>query len=177
MSDLRLDAKYTRLHDESFIADNATVLGDAIVEEGASVWFGAVIRGDVETITVGKDTNVQDGAVLHADFGFPCTLHEGVTVGHRAVIHGATVEAHCIIGMGAIVLNGATIGAESIVGAGALIGEGKVIPPRSLVLGVPGRVKRELTDAELQSLRMSALHYRESGIEYRKRGYDRRYKS
>jgi len=170
MSDLRLDPALTRIDDAAYVAPTATVNGDVEVASGASVWFGAVIRGDVESISVGKDTNVQDGAVLHADFGYPCTLKEGVTVGHRAIVHGATVDAHCIIGMGAIILNGAHIGEECIIGAGALVGEGKVIPPRSLVLGMPGRVKRELSEAELQSLRMSAAHYQESGAEYKKRG-------
>lgn len=170
MSDLRLDPALTKIDAGAYVAPNATVIGDVRIADGASVWFGAVIRGDVETISVGKDTNVQDGSVLHADFGFPCTLEEGVTVGHRAIVHGATVGAHSMIGMGAIILNGAKIGEECIIGAGALVGEGKEIPPRSLVLGMPGRVKRELTDPELQSLRMSASHYKESGAAYKAKG-------
>lgn len=170
MSDLRLDPSLTQIDADAYVAKNATVIGDVKIAAGASVWFGAVIRGDVETISVGKDTNVQDGAVLHADFGFPCTLEEGVTVGHRAIVHGATVGAHSMIGMGAIILNGAKIGEECIIGAGALVGEGKEIPPRSLVLGMPGRVKRELSEPELQSLRMSASHYKESGAAYKAKG-------
>lgn len=130
----------------AFIHPLAYVAGDVDIADGVFVLPFAAIRGDTEKITIGEDTNIQDGAILHADLGVPCTLGRRVTVGHRAIVHGAIVQDDCLIGMGAIVLNRAVIGTGSLVGAGALVPEGMVVPPNSLVLGVPARVVREVSD-------------------------------
>ncbi|HYV96694.1 MAG TPA: gamma carbonic anhydrase family protein [Gemmatimonadaceae bacterium] len=130
----------------AFIHSQAVILGRVVLGDRVSVWPTAVIRGDSDRITIGDESNVQDGAVLHADDGVPCTIGKRVTIGHRAIVHGATVEDGCLIGMGAIVLNHAVIGAGSLIGAGAVVSEGMVIPPRSVVLGVPGRVRREVDE-------------------------------
>lgn len=155
----RLDPALTQIDDTAFIARGAVVLGDVQVGADASVWYGAVLRGDTEAIRVGPRSNVQDGSVLHADPGFPCVLGAEVTVGHRCVVHGARVGDRCLLGMGAILMNGATLGEECLVGAGALITEGKVFPPRSLILGAPAQVRRPLTEAEIADLRSAAAHY------------------
>ena len=143
----------------AFIHPLAFVCGDASLGARASVWPFAVVRADSDRITIGDDTNVQDGAVLHADPGVPCTLGARVTVGHRAIVHGATVEDDCLIGMGAVVLNGARIGAGSIVGAGAVVREGMDVPAGSLVLGVPGRVVRPTTEADRGAIAHGAAAY------------------
>lgn len=145
-----------------FIAENATVIGRVALAEQASVWFGAVLRGDQELIQIGAGSNVQDGCVLHTDPGFPLTLGRDVTVGHQAMLHGCTVGDNSLIGIQAVVLNGATIGRNCLIGAGALIPEGKHIPDNSLVMGTPGRVKRELTAAEIADLARGAAHYVEN---------------
>jgi carbonic anhydrase/acetyltransferase-like protein (isoleucine patch superfamily) len=129
----------------AFIHPLAAIIGDVTIGPRASVWPTAVIRGDTDRIHIGADTNVQDGAVLHVDQGFPLVIGERVSIGHRAVLHGATVENDCLIAIGAILLNGVVVGAGSLVGAGAVCREGMRIPPRSVVLGVPGRVAREAT--------------------------------
>lgn len=147
--------------ESAFVAANATLVGSVVIGEGASVWYGAVLRADNEPITIGPHSNVQDNCAFHVDQGKPLTLGEGVSVGHGAVIHGATVEDHVLVGMGAIILNGAVIGTESLIAAGALVPEGAVIPPRSLVAGVPGKVRRELTDAEVAKLHHNAEIYAE----------------
>ncbi|MDX2191793.1 MAG: gamma carbonic anhydrase family protein [Gemmatimonadales bacterium] len=131
----------------AFIAPGAVVLGDVTLGEQASIWYQCVLRGDTAAISVGRQTNIQDGSVLHADPGFPCTVGERVGVGHRAILHGCTVEDLCLIGMGAIVLNGARIGTGSVVGAGAVVPEGMQVPPGSVVLGVPARVVRTVDEA------------------------------
>ena len=161
-----------RIDPNAFIAQNAVVIGDVEIGSEASVWFSSVIRGDVEKIRIGARTNIQDGSVLHADPGFPCILDEEVIVGHRCVIHGARIHKRAMIGMGAVILNGAEIGEETIIGAGALIAEGKVIPPRSLVVGVPGKVVRPLNDQEVALLELQAQHYVDSGIAYKEEGYE-----
>ena len=143
----------------AFVAPTATVIGDVVLAEESSVWFGAVLRGDNDTIRVGPRTNIQDQAILHVDPDVPVTIGADVTVGHRAIIHGATVEDGCLIGMGAIVLNGAVVGAGSIVGAGAVVRERDVIPPRSLVVGIPAKVVRQLTDAQVEENLASAARY------------------
>ncbi len=153
--------------DEAWIAPTASVMGQVRIGALASIWFGAVLRGDVEPITIGSGSNVQDLCCLHADPGCPCILGERVTVGHGAIIHGAHVEDEVLIGMGAIVLNGARIGQHSIVGAGTLIPENRVIPPRSLVLGVPGRVLRVVSEQDIQKIRSGAQHYIEAAQQYR----------
>lgn len=141
----------------TFVAPNATVVGQVTLAAGASIWYGAVLRGDVERIQVGGYSNVQDGAVLHGDVGFPTVLEDYVTVGHRAVIHGAWVERGSLIGIGATLLNGVRIGTGSIVGAGAVVT--KSVPPRSLVMGLPGKVVRSLTDLEATDLIEHAQKY------------------
>jgi len=138
------------IHPAAFIHPGAFVCGDVTLGAGASVWPSAVIRGDSAPIVIGESTNVQDGVVIHVDPGLPCTIGARVTIGHRAIVHGATVADDCLIAMGAIVLNRVVIGTGSIVGAGAVCSEGMVIPPNSLVLGVPGRVVRA-TDEGLRS--------------------------
>jgi carbonic anhydrase/acetyltransferase-like protein (isoleucine patch superfamily) len=138
------------------------VIGDVVLGEDVGVWFGAVIRGDNTTIAVGARSNVQEGAMLHSDPGVPLTIGTECTIGHHAVLHGCTIGDRTLIGMGAIVLNRAVIGADCIVGAGALVTEGKVFPPRSLIVGSPARVVRELDDAAVAALRLSAAHYVEN---------------
>ncbi|MEU6575746.1 gamma carbonic anhydrase family protein [Streptomyces sp. NPDC046805] len=147
--------------EETFVAPTASVIGDVTLLPGASVWYGAVVRGDVERITVGGCANIQDNATLHADPGFPVTVGERVSVGHNAVVHGATVEDDCLIGMGATVLNGAVIGAGSLVAASALVPQGMVVPPGSLVAGVPAKVKRELSQEERQGVTLNGTMYAE----------------
>ena len=146
----------------ALIAPGAVVLGDVSLGAGASIWFNAVVRGDTEQIVIGSDTNVQDLCLLHADPGFPCRLGERVTLGHGAIVHGATVEDDCLIGMKAVVMNGATIGTGSIVGVGAVVTEGTVIPPNSVVLGTPGKVKRQTEPRDLERIRHAARHYVEA---------------
>ena len=129
-----------QLHPSAFVAPSADLIGHVTLGAHSSVWFGAVLRGDTEAITVGEGSNVQDGAVLHADPGFPCTLEAGVTVGHRAVVHGATCAAGSLVGMGAIMLNGSRLGAGAVLGAGALLPEGREVPDGMLAVGIPARV-------------------------------------
>lgn len=149
-----------RLGRDVYVAETAAVIGDVILGDGASVWFGASLRGDVHWIEVGDGSNVQDNATVHVSRGtHPCRIGRGVTIGHNAVVHGCTVEDDVLIGMGAIVLDGAVLGAGSLVGAGALVTGGTVVPPCSLVLGSPARVVRALTEAEVEGNRANAAHY------------------
>jgi carbonic anhydrase/acetyltransferase-like protein (isoleucine patch superfamily) len=143
----------------AFIAWNAEVSGRVELGEGASVWYGAVLRGDIAAISVGAGSNVQDCAVLHVDHDRPCVLGEQVTIGHGAIVHACEIGDRCLIGMGAIILNGAVIGEDSIVGAGALVTQGKVFPPRSMILGSPAKAIRALTDEEVAGLRPHAEAY------------------
>lgn len=166
-----LDPALTAIDPGAFVAQGAVVLGDVHLGAASSLWYGVVARGDVAPIRVGPETNVQDLSVLHADEGFPCSIGRGVTIGHRCIVHGATIEDHALIGMGAIVMNGAVIGSESLVGAGALVTEGTVVPPRSLVLGSPAKVRRELTDAEVAGLHESAARYVQNGKRHAARGH------
>jgi carbonic anhydrase/acetyltransferase-like protein (isoleucine patch superfamily) len=135
----------SQIHETAFIHEAAVVLGNVTLGARSSVWPGAVLRGDTDRIEIGDDSNVQDGAVIHCDEGMPCIVGKRVTIGHRAVVHGAIVEDGALIGIGAIVLNKAQVGAGALIGAGAVVSEGTVIPPNSLVLGVPGKVKGELS--------------------------------
>ena len=144
---------------EYWVAPSASVIGNVILHANASVWFGATLRGDNDPIVVGPDSNVQDGGVLHTDFGSPLTLGRGVTVGHNAMLHGCEVGDYSLIGIGAVVLNGVRIGRNCIIGANALITEGKVIPDNSLVMGQPGKVVRDRDPAHIAVLQMSAEHY------------------
>jgi len=149
-----------------FVAENASVIGRVRIGSDSSVWFGSVVRGDVEQITIGERTNVQDLAVLHVDTSYDLTVGDDVTIGHRAVVHGCTVRDRVLVGMGAIIMNGAVIGEDCIVGAGAIVTEGTEIPPRSLVLGVPAKLKRQLTDDEIASILKNAEHYAQKAREY-----------
>ena len=150
-----------------WVAPGAAVIGDVVMESGASVWFNAVIRGDNERIHIGRGSNVQEGCVLHTDPGYPLVVGADCTVGHKAILHGCTVEDAVLIGMNAVVLNGARIGAGSLIGAGALVTEGKEIPPGSLVMGAPAKVVRSLDDAAQQKILASAERYREKMRQYR----------
>ena len=151
----------------AFIHPLAVIIGDVTLGPRVSVWPTAVIRGDNDRITIGADTNVQDGAVLHVDRGFPLEIGSRVSIGHRAVLHGATVEDDCLIAMGAILLNGVVVGTGSLVGAGAVCREGMRIPPRSVVLGVPGRVAREATPEITARIEQTVVSYLMLKEEYR----------
>lgn len=154
-----LRGRAPELHPESWVAPNASLIGQVRLAARVSVWYSAVLRAEAEPIDIGAGTNIQDGVTVHVDAEYPVRVGAGVSVGHNAVLHGCTVEDGALIGMGAIVLNGAVIGAGSLIAAGALIPQGVVIPPRSLVTGVPGRVRRELSDAELAANRDNAVVY------------------
>jgi carbonic anhydrase/acetyltransferase-like protein (isoleucine patch superfamily) len=164
----RTEFRPEQAHTSAYIAPGAVVVGDVTLAAESSVWFHAVLRGDVDHIAVGERSNIQDGAVLHADHGFPCRIGAGVTVGHRAIVHGATVGDNTTIGMGAIVLNGAVVGEDCIIGAAALVTEGTHIPPGSLAVGIPAKVKRALTPEEIEHNRLSAAHYVENAKRFAK---------
>ncbi len=160
-----------RIDPSVFLATGCVVVGDVVLGAGSSIWFGAVIRGDVNTVRIGARTNIQDQAVVHVTGGtHPTVIGDDVTVGHQAVLHGCTVRDRCLIGIGAIVLDGAVVGEEAMVGAGALVPPGMVVPPRALVMGAPARVRRMLGDAEVDGLRASAAHYVEYAARYRAEG-------
>jgi carbonic anhydrase/acetyltransferase-like protein (isoleucine patch superfamily) len=153
--------------ERTWIAPSADVVGKVRLGRDASVWFGAALRGDNEWIEIGDETNIQEHCVLHTDMGYPLRISAHCTIGHRAILHGCTVGESTLIGMGAIVLNGATIGANSLVGAGALVTENKSFPERSLIVGSPARVVRELDDLAVASLKASAMHYAENAKRFR----------
>ncbi|HWV07964.1 MAG TPA: gamma carbonic anhydrase family protein [Pseudomonas sp.] len=155
----RLGQSQVDAHPDSWTAPTATLVGKVKLEPGASVWFGAVLRGDNELIHIGENSNVQDGTVMHTDMGYPLNIGKGVTIGHNAMLHGCTVGDYSLIGINAVVLNGAKIGKYCIIGANALIAEGKEIPDGSLVVGSPGKVVRELTEPQKKMLEASAAHY------------------
>ncbi len=162
-----LSGKAPELHEDTWVAPTASVIGTVTLARGASVWFGAVLRGDTDWIRIGEDTNIQDLSVVHADLGVPTTIGARVTVGHEVMLHGCTVEDECLIGIGAILLNGAVIGTGSIVGAGALVTSGKVYPPRSMIVGAPAKAIRQVTDEELDGIRRSAEHYAKNARRFR----------
>ena len=168
MTILALDGISPELPGEGryWIAPTASVIGRVRLLTNASVWFGAVLRGDNEWITIGKGSNVQDNCVLHTDMGYPLEIGAGCTIGHLAMLHGCSIGPNSLIGIGAVVLNGARIGANCLIGARALITEGKVIADGSLVMGAPGKVVRQLTDAEIGGLTASAAHYVENWRRY-----------
>ncbi len=145
--------------DSHFIAPNASVIGAVILEDNVSVWFNAVIRGDVEPIHIGANSNVQDGAVLHTDPGAPLNIGNNVTIGHKAMLHGCTIGDGCLIGINSVIINHAVIGKDCLIGANALVTEGKVIPDNSLVIGSPGKVLRLLTDEEIMAMRGNSTRY------------------
>ncbi len=154
----------------AFIAPNATVMGKVTVQTGANIWYSAVVRGDVESISIGAHTNVQDGAVLHGDPGEPTILEDYVTVGHRAVIHSAHIEQGCLVGIGAVVLNGVRVGKGSIIGAGCVVT--KDVPARSLLMGIPAKIKREVSEAEAADLIEHAKHYEKLALVHAGKGTD-----
>lgn len=148
-----------QVHEQAWVAPGAVLAGEVSVGPETGIWYTCVIRADLAPITLGARTNVQDGSVLHADPGFPATIGDGVTIGHRAVVHGCTVEDDVLIGMGAVLMNGVHVGAGSLIAAGAVLTQGTVVPPGSLVAGVPGKVRRELGEAERNSIPLSAAAY------------------
>ncbi|MBY6034840.1 gamma carbonic anhydrase family protein [Marinobacter daepoensis] len=152
--------------DDQFVAHNATVIGNVRLLEKSSLWYNVVIRGDNELITIGPESNVQDGTVLHTDSGFPMTLGRGVTVGHKAMLHGCEVGDYSLIGINAVVLNGARIGKHCLIGANTLIPEGMEIPDGSMVVGAPGKIKRQLNESQKKMLEMSAAHYVQNAARY-----------
>jgi carbonic anhydrase/acetyltransferase-like protein (isoleucine patch superfamily) len=166
MAVYQLGEHVPEIAESAWVADSAEVIGRVTLAEDASVWFNATLRGDSETLSIGRGTNIQDGSVLHADAGFPLRLGEGVTVGHQVMLHGCTVGDHSLIGIGAVVLNGAMIGKHSLVGAGALVTEGKEFPDGVLIVGSPAKVVRELSPAQIEGLKASARHYIENSRRY-----------
>lgn len=157
-----------KIHPTAFVAHDANIIGDVEIGEDASVWFGSVLRGDVNYIRIGARTNIQDQTIVHVSSkGLPTIVEEEVTVGHRVTLHACHVERGCLIGIGAILMDGVRVGANSLVGAGSLLTPGTQIPPRSLVIGSPGRVKRELTEDELASLQHSWQNYVELKDQYK----------
>jgi carbonic anhydrase/acetyltransferase-like protein (isoleucine patch superfamily) len=156
------------MNGDCWVAETATVVGSVVLENDASVWFNAVLRGDNDVITIGEGSNVQDGSVLHTDPGMPLTIGRGVTIGHKVMLHGCTIGDNSLIGINAVVLNGARIGKNCLIGANALIPEGKEIPDGSLVMGSPGKVVRELNEAATQGLLLSAQGYVRNFKRFRK---------
>jgi carbonic anhydrase/acetyltransferase-like protein (isoleucine patch superfamily) len=150
----------------AWVAPDANVIGNVVLAAKSSVWFGSTLRGDNEVITVGKGSNVQENCVFHTDIGYPLSIGENCTIGHKVMLHGCTIDDNTLIGMGATILNGARIGKNCLIGAGALITENKVIPDGSLVMGVPGRVVRALDEKAIEGLRLSALHYQDNAARF-----------
>ncbi len=160
--------KTLKSEENNWIAPNATVIGDVILKKNSSVWFNAVLRGDIESITIGEGSNIQDGSVLHTDPGYPLTIGSGVTVGHMVTLHGCSIAEDSLIGISSTVLNNAKIGKNCIVGAKTLITENKVIPDNSLVIGSPGKVIRQITDDEIKHIKENAKRYIENWKKYSK---------
>lgn len=155
----RVTFRHNLIAETAWIAPNAIIRGDVTIGEHSSVWFHTVIRGDVEAIEVGCDTNIQDLCMLHADAGYPCLLGNRVTVGHGAIVHGAIVEDEAMIGMKAVIMNGARVGAGSIIAVGSIVTEGMIIPPGVIAMGSPARVKRQMEDRDRERIRHAAAHY------------------
>ena len=151
---------------DAWVAPNASVIGKVRIAADANVWFGAVLRGDIDEIVLGPGSNLQDNVVVHTELGSPTVIGAGVSVGHGAVVHGCRIEDGCLIGMNATVLNGAVVGADSLVAAGAVVLEGTIVPPRSLVAGVPAKVRRELSDEEVAGLHGNSERYVERAAVY-----------
>ena len=167
MAIYELDGIEPRIAASAWVADSAQVMGNVELGANSSVWFGAILRGDTEVITIGRNSNIQDASVLHADIGKPLTVGDNVTVGHQVMLHGCTIGDGALIGIGAVVLNGAKIGKGCIVGAGALVTEGKEFPDGSMILGSPAKVVRALSAEQQEALKMSALHYVENAHRFR----------
>ena len=167
MTIYQLDDLKPVVHPSSWVADSAQVMGNVTLAEDTSVWFGAVLRGDTSTITVGKGSNIQDNSVLHADIGMPLVIGEGVTVGHQVMLHGCSIGNNSLIGIGAIVLNGVKIGNNCLVGAGALVTEGKEFADGSMIIGSPAKAVRMLSPEQIEALKMSARHYVNNANRYK----------
>jgi len=167
MAIYELDGTAPTISESAWVAESAQVIGDVELADEVSVWFGVVIRGDNEPIRVGRRSNIQDACVLHSDPGFPLTLGEDVTVGHKAMLHGCTIGDGCLIGIGAIVLNGAKIGKGCLVGAGSLVTEGKEFPAGSMIFGSPAKAVRQLSTEQLEGLRLIAHHYVDNARRFR----------
>ena len=163
-----LDGVAPNIAPTAWIADNAQVIGNVTMHEGSSLWFGAVARGDTSFITLGKNSNVQDNSVLHADEGIPLVIGDNVTIGHQVMLHGCVIGDGSLIGIGAIVLNRAKIGKNCLVGAGALVTEGKEFPDGSMIIGSPAKAVKELSPEQIAGLKMSAQHYVDNAARYRK---------
>ena len=163
----QLDDKKVQLPENYFIAESAAVIGNVVLGKDVSIWFNAVVRGDSELIVIGEDCNIQDGAILHTDPGYPMTLGKGVTVGHKAMLHGCNVGDYSLIGINAVVLNGAKIGNHCVIGANALVTENMEIPDGSLVMGSPGKIKRDLSFEQQQALELQAQHYVQNGHRFK----------
>ena len=159
----QIDKHRPKFNNTNFIAPNATVIGRVVLEKGASVWFNVVIRGDNDPIVIGKNSNIQDGSILHTDIGAPLNIGEGVTVGHKVMLHGCTISKNCLIGINSTILNHAVIGQNSIVGANSLITEGKEYPNNVLIMGSPAKPIRELREAEIMMIKMASQNYVENG--------------
>ena len=162
------DRKLEILGDNYFIADSASVIGSVVMHQNASIWFGAVLRGDNDVITIGENSNVQDLSVLHVDPGCPLTIGKNVTVGHKVMLHGCEIGDNSLVGINSVILNGAKIGKNCLIGANSLISENKVIPDGSLVMGSPGKVVKQLSEDQMKGLEMSALHYVENFKRYKR---------
>ena len=168
MAIYELDGVAPRLHPTAYVADSAEVIGNVELEEGASVWFGAILRGDNDLMHIGRGSNVQDGSVLHSDPGYPLTLGADVTIGHLVMLHGCTIGDGTLVGIGAVVLNGAKIGRNCLVGAGALVTEGKEFPDNSMIVGAPAKAIKELSPEQAARMRHAATHYVDNATRYRK---------
>ncbi len=167
MAIFQIDQLVPQLAESAWVADNATVIGNVQLGDNSSVWFNAVLRGDTDRLTIGNNSNVQDGSVLHADPGFPLTLGENVTVGHLVMLHGCTVGDGSLIGIKAVILNGARIGRNCLVGAGALVTEGKEFPDGSLIVGSPAKAVRQLSEEQIANVQRAAAHYVNNAKRYR----------
>lgn len=159
------------IHDSVFIANTASIIGDVTIAENCGIWFGAVLRSDMAPIKIGKNCNIQDHVVVHVDFGVPALIEDNVSIGHGAIIHGATVRKNCVIGMHATLLNGAEIGENCFVAAGAIVMQGQIIPPNSVIMGVPAKVKRQADEQTLIAIRRNWEIYCDYAREYRKSKY------
>jgi carbonic anhydrase/acetyltransferase-like protein (isoleucine patch superfamily) len=167
MAIFQLDQLSPVVPESAYVADNATVVGDVRLGENCSVWFGAVLRGDSATITLGDNSNVQDNSVLHADEGVPLMIGADVTIGHQVMLHGCTIGDGTLVGIGAVVLNNARIGRNCLVGAGALVTEGKEFPDGSVIMGSPAKVVREMTPQQITAMRSAGPHYVKNGLRYK----------
>ena len=167
MAIYQLDDLIPTLPASTWVADNAQVIGDVTLGEDSSIWFGVVVRGDTESITIGSGSNIQDGSVLHADPGVPLVIGDGVTVGHQVMLHGCTIGDNTLIGIQAVVLNGAKIGKNSLVGAGSLVTEGKEFPDGSMIFGSPAKAVRQLSEEQIEGLKKTARHYVDNAARYK----------